>query len=94
MKKNNNHRGFIHFLVILFLMLLLTCISHVWVNFKRTQTGYALSQLKKEIAQAEEYNRKLKLELAFLKSPEYLEKRAINELGLRHPTPAQIIYLP
>jgi cell division protein FtsL len=94
MKKNNNHRGFIHVLVILFLMLFLAGISQVWINFKRTQTGYALSQLKKEIAQAEEYNRKLKLELAFLKSPEYLENRAIKELGLRHPTPAQIVYLP
>jgi cell division protein FtsL len=94
MKKNTNHRGFIHVLAILFLMILLTGISHVWVNFKRTQTGYALSRLKKEIVQAEEYNRKLKLELAFLKSPEYLENRAIKELGLKHPTPAQIIYLP
>ena len=94
MKKNNNHRGLIYVLVILFLMLFLAGISHVWVNFKRTQTGYALSKLKKEIAQAEEYNRKLKLELAFLKSPEYLENRAIKELGLRQPTPAQIVYLP
>ena len=57
-----------HFLVIMLSLFLLAGISHVWVNFKRTQMAYTLSQLKKEILQIEEYNRKLKLEIAFLKS--------------------------
>jgi len=56
--------------------------------------GYTLSQLKKEILEIEEHNRELKLEIAFVKSPEHLEKRAIKELGLIHPLPQQIIYLP
>ena len=57
-----------HFLGIMLFLFLLAGISHVWVNFKRIQIGYTLSQLKKEIIKAEEYNRKLKLEIAFLKS--------------------------
>lgn len=85
---------FIHFLVALFLLFLVAGIFHVWVNFKRTQTGYELSQLKKEIARAEEYNRKLKLELASIKSPKHLEDKAVKELGLRHPSPKQVVYLP
>lgn len=64
------------------------------MNFKRTQTGYELSQLKREIARAEEYNRKLKLEIAYLKSPKHLEDKAIKELGLRYPSPKQVVYLP
>ena len=56
--------------------------------------GYTLSQLKKEISQAEDRNRKLVLEIAFLKSPENLEKRAVKEFGLIHPLPHQVIYLP
>jgi len=56
--------------------------------------GYTLSQLKKEIRQIEEYNRKLKLEIAYLRSPEHLEKRALREFGLIHPLPKQIIFLP
>jgi len=83
-----------HFLVAVLFLLLAAGISHVWVNFKRTQIGYTLSQLKKETVEIEGYNRKLKLEIAFLKSPEFLEDRAIREFGLRHPLPEQIVFLP
>lgn len=93
-RKKREPIRFIHFLVALFLLILLAGISHVWVNFKRTQTGYELSQLKREIARAEEYNRKLKLEIAYLKSPKHLEDKAIKELGLRYPSPKQVVYLP
>jgi hypothetical protein len=36
----------------------------------------------------------LKLEIASLKSPEFLEDRAIREFGLIHPLPEQIVFLP
>jgi len=83
-----------HVLIMLLFLLLLAGISHVWVNFKRTQLGYSLSQLKKEIVQIEEYNRKLKLERAFLTSPERLERRAVKEFALKHPLPKQVVFLP
>jgi cell division protein FtsL len=83
-----------HFLLIMLSLFLLAGISHVWANFKRTQMGYTLSQLKKEILQIEEHNRKLKLEIAYLRSPEHLERRAIKEFGLIHPMPKQIVFLP
>ncbi len=83
-----------HFLLIMLFLFLLAGISHVWVNFKRTQMGYTLSQFKKEILQIEEHNRKLKLEIAYLRSPEHLERRAIKEFGLIHPMPKQIVFLP
>ena len=83
-----------HFILIMLFLFLLAGISHVWLNFKRTQMGYTLSQLKKEIRQIEEYNRKLKLEIAYLRSPEHLEKRALREFDLIHPLPKQIIFLP
>jgi cell division protein FtsL len=83
-----------HFLLIMLSLFFLMGISHVWVNFKRTQMGYTLSQFKKEILQIEEHNRKLKLEIAYLRSPEHLERRAIKEFGLIHPMPKQIVFLP
>jgi cell division protein FtsL len=83
-----------HFLLMVLFLFLLAGISHVWVSFKRTEMGYTLSQLKREIVQLRGHNRKLMLEMAFLKSPENLEKRAVNEFGLTHPLPQQIIYLP
>lgn len=86
--------GFFYFLAIMLFLVLGAGVSHVWVNFKRTQVGYALSELKKEALRIEEYNRKLKLEIAFLKSPEHLETKAVKEFGLKHPLPEQIVYLP
>ena len=81
--------------VAMVLFLLLSAgIFHVWVSFKRTQTEYSLGRLKKNIVQLEQYNRKLTLEIAFLKSPEHLEGKAMRELGLRHPLPEQIVFLP
>ena len=79
--------------MVLFL-LLSAGIFHVWVSFERTQAVYSLSRLKKDILQLEQYNRKLKLEIAFLKSPEHLEGKAMRELGLRNPLPEQIVFLP
>ena len=84
--------------VIITLMMLIcfmgTGIGYVWSNFERTQIGYDHSQLKKEEMRLEEINQKLKLELATLKSPQNLERLAIQKLGLGSPKPEQIILLP
>ena len=69
-------------------------IGYVWSNFERTQIGYDLSQLKKEEMRLKEINRKLRLELALLRSPQNLEPKAVKDLGLRQPTPEQIVMLP
>jgi len=92
-KKNGSIRVF-HFFAMMLAFFLLVGISHVWVNSKRTQIGYSLSQIKKEIGQIGEYNRKLKLEIASLKSSERLENKAGEEFGLKYPLPQQIIFLP
>ena len=84
--------------VVVTLMMLIclmgTGIGYVWSNFERTQIGYDLSQLKKEEMRLTEINQKLKLELATMKSPQNLERLAIQKLGLSPPKPEQIIVLP
>ena len=83
------------FLVIFMLFLFMgSSIGYVWSNFERTQIGYDLSQLKKEEMRLREINRKLRLELAILKSPQRLESLAIEKLGLKQPSPEQIVLLP
>lgn len=77
---------------VMLLLLLGTGISHVWSNFEMTQKGYDISQLKNEEIRLMDINRKLRLELAILKSPKNLEKLAKN-LGLRQPSAGQIIVL-
>jgi cell division protein FtsL len=82
-------------LIILMLFFFMgTGIGYVWSNFERTQIGYDVSQLKKEEMRLKEINRKLRLELALLRSPQHLEAKAVNELGLKQPTPEQIVMLP
>jgi len=93
-KKKNGSIKVFHFFVMMLFLFLLVGISHVWLNSKRTQMGYSLSQIKKEIGQIGEHNRKLKLEIASLKSPESLENKAGKEFGLRYPLPKQIVFLP
>ena len=82
------------FLIVFMLFLFMgSSIGYVWSNFERTRIGYDLSQLKREEMRLREKNQKLRLELATLKSPERLEAQAIEKLGLRQPTPEQIIIL-
>lgn len=83
-------------LLIIFLLLLFMAsgIGFVWSNFETTQIGYDLSQLKKEELRLKDMNRKLRLELSFLKSPENLESQAVRRFGLKQPTHEQIIILP
>ena len=68
-------------------------IGYVWSNFEGTQIGYDLSRLQKEERALIELNTKLRLELATLKSPQFLEKH-IRALGLKEASPNQIIILP
>lgn len=83
----------IFLIAIMLLVFMGGSIGYVWSNFEGTQIGYDLSRLQHEVLRLEELNRKLRLELATLKSPQYLE-RAAYRLGLREALPGQIIVLP
>ena len=80
-------------ITIMLLLLIGSSISYVWSNFEGTQIGYDLSQLQQKELKLKELNRKLRLELATLKSPQNLERRT-RGLGLRQPLPEQIVILP
>lgn len=68
-------------------------IGYVWSNYEGTQIGFDLSRLQKDEIALLELNKKLKLELATLKSPQNLEAAA-RSLGLQDASPEQIIILP
>ena len=81
--------------LVAFLLLLFmgSGIGYVWSNFEGTQIGYDVSRLKHEEIRLRELNKKLRLELATLKSPQYLEGAA-RAVGLKAVTPEQIVVLP
>jgi cell division protein FtsL len=90
-KKGFRMTGKQFFLVAIMLFVLMgSCIGHVWSNFEMTQKGYTISQLKNEEMRLIDINRKLKIEMATLKSPQSLETQA-RKLGLNQPSPGQIV---
>lgn len=83
----------IFFIAVMLLAFMGSGIGYVWSNFEGTQIGYDLSRLQERELKLKELNRKLRLELATLKSPQYLEEAA-RTLGLKAATPEQVIILP
>lgn len=72
----------------------LSGIGYVWSNFERTQVSYKLSELKAHELILKENNKKLRIELATLKSTQHLESMAMTRLSLNQPSPSQIVVLP
>ena len=78
---------------ILLLIFMGSGIGYVWSNFEGTQIGYNMSQLQQKELKLKELNQKLRVELAYLRSPQYLESAA-RELGLKAVSPAHVVILP
>ena len=98
-KKVKEKPGFLIFnsrqiltVIFLFVVFMGTSIGYVWSNFEYRQLGYNLSQLQQEEFRLLEINRKLKLDLAVLRSPQNIEPKA-NELEMKPPSPNQIVIL-
>ncbi len=84
------HKWFI-FLVVIFVSLLsflYLCLANL-----ETRLEYQISSLKKKEMRLRELNRKLRLEISVLKSPQRLQKLAKERFKLEHARPDQIIVL-
>ncbi len=74
-------------------VLLAASLLFVWSHVRTTELKY---QIAKEMSLREsllEENRKLKVEIAFLKSPQHLERVARERLGMTYPERDQVIFL-
>ncbi|MGQ9693266.1 MAG: cell division protein FtsL [Thermodesulfobacteriota bacterium] len=79
-------------LAMIIAFLVITCsLFYVWANQQRVSLGYEISRVSEEAQELIEENKKLRLELAALKSPDRLEKKALQELGFVTPQNGQII---
>jgi len=83
--------------LLLFTLLLLFLIGgslfYVWSRIQVIQLGYEISSaLKVERALTEE-NKKLRVEIATLKSYARIEKLAVEELRMAKPKPEQVIVI-
>jgi len=84
-------------LLILFTLLMLFFIGgslfYVWSRIQVIQLGYDISNALKEERTLTEANKKLRLEIATLKSYARIEKLAAEELRMGKPKPEQVIVI-
>jgi len=84
-------------LFILFTLLMLFFIGgslfYVWSRIQVIQLGYEISNALKEERALTEVNKKLRLEIATLKSYGRIEKFAVEELRMVKPKPEQVIVI-
>ena len=84
-------------LIILFAVLMLVFIGsslfYVWSRIQVIQLGYEISNTLKEERVLTETNKKLRLEIATLKSYTRIEKLAVEELRMAKPKPEQVIVI-
>jgi cell division protein FtsL len=84
-------------LPILFILLMLFVIGgslfYVWSRVQVIQLGYEISNALKEERAFTETNKKLRLEIATLKSYARIEKFAAEELRMAEPRPEQVIVI-
>jgi cell division protein FtsL len=84
-------------LLLLFLLLMLFLIGcslfYVWSRIQVIQIGYEISNALKEERVLNEESKKLRLEIATLKSYARIEKMAVEELRMAKPKPDQVIVI-
>ena len=84
-------------LPILFILLMLFVIGgglfYVWSRVQVIRLGYEISNALKQERALTETNKKLRLEIATLKSYARIEKFATEELRMAEPRPEQVIVI-
>jgi cell division protein FtsL len=79
--------------ILLMLFLIGGSLFYVWSRIQVFQLGYEISNALKEERALTEANKKLRLEIATLKSYVRIEKVAVEELRMAKPKPEQVIVI-
>lgn len=81
------------FFTLFMLLLIGGSLFYVWSRIQVIQLGYEISNALKEERTLNGLNKKLRLEIATLKSYARIEKLAAEELGMAKPRPDQVIVI-
>jgi len=80
-------------LIVIALVFMVTALVSVWFRVSITKIDYRIAEEMHRGSSLLEENRKLKVEIATLKSPRNIESIARNKLGMRYPERDQVIFL-
>jgi cell division protein FtsL len=65
-------------------------LAYVWLNVQTVNLSYDIARAQKQKQELLEINKKLRIQIANLKSPERIEGVALSKLGLKPPEKGQI----
>ncbi len=68
-------------------------LGYVWVNLELLDIGYEIHRLEGTLGAEEQLQRKLLMEAAYLASPQRIEARASQELGMVPVSHEQLVFL-
>ena len=81
------------YLMICMVLFTMVSVFHVWSRFKLVDLNLQISETSRQLSEAGQEQKRLKLEAASLKAPARIESIAKNELGMALPTKQQVIYV-
>ncbi|MCK4618575.1 MAG: cell division protein FtsL [Desulfobacterales bacterium] len=93
-KKNARSTRIVIIWFIIMAVFIAELLIYTWSRVQCIKSGYEISNENNKNRKLITLQNNLKVELARLKSPERLAKIAKNQLGLKTPTPEQIIIIP
>lgn len=92
-KTMNRSSNRILFFILFLVFLISGSLFYVWSRIQVIQVGYEISNALKEERALSEANKRIRLEIATLKSYTRIEKIAVEELGMGKPKPDQVIVI-
>ncbi len=72
-------------------VIMVAALFFVWSRIEAVNLEYSISSHESRLRQLAQESQRLRLEVASLRNPLRIERMAKNELGLRLPTPEQVI---
>jgi len=79
------------FLMICMILFTIVSVFHVWSRFKLIDLNLQISDSSRLLKEAEQEQKRLKLEIASLRTPARIEAIAKGELGMALPNDQQVI---
>jgi cell division protein FtsL len=67
-------------------------LGYTWMHLEVLGTGYRIDALEKRLVELNREERELRLEASYRASPQQVERRAVDELGMQAPALEQVIF--
>ncbi|OGP98219.1 MAG: cell division protein FtsL [Deltaproteobacteria bacterium RBG_19FT_COMBO_52_11] len=85
------NRNLVFVALVVAVIFLVCSLFYVWAHHQVISLGYEISKASQDEQLLLQENKKLRLELAALKSPSRIESLALKKLGFRNPEKEQLI---